>query len=86
MRGPWERACQKAGLVDKLRHDLGRSAVREMVNRGSSGRVAMQITGHRTRRVFDRYHIVAPGDLREATRKLSDETADKRHILDTAGC
>jgi hypothetical protein len=31
----------------------------------------MTITGHKTRAVFDRYHIVSPGDLQEATRKLA---------------
>ena len=31
----------------------------------------MKITGHKTRAVFDRYHIVSPGDLQEATRKLA---------------
>ena len=28
------------------------------------------ITGHKTRAVFDRYHIVSDGDLKEAARKL----------------
>jgi hypothetical protein len=30
----------------------------------------MMMTGHKTRSVFERYHIVSPGDLREAARKL----------------
>ena len=34
-------------------------------------RVAMKITGHKTRAVFDCNHIVSPGDLQEAARKLS---------------
>ena len=67
----WKTACKKAGVPWMLRHDFRRTAVRNLVNVGVPERVAMNVTGHRTRAVFDRYHIVSPGDLQEATRKLS---------------
>ena len=42
-----------------------------MVRRGVPEKVAMTISGHKTRPIFDRYNIVSVTDLREAAAKLN---------------
>ncbi len=67
----WRSACKRASLEGRIVHDFRRTAIRNMVRAGIPKHTAMQLSGHRTASVFDRYDIHDLQDREEATAKLA---------------
>ncbi len=70
-RGAWDAACARAGHPDIIFHDMRRTAARNLIRAGVPQRVAMELTGHLTASIFQRYAIVDETMLTEAAAKLA---------------
>lgn len=80
-----KKACEKAGIIYGRKvsggftfHDLRHSFNTHMRKAGVPESVIMQITGHNTREMFDRYNTVDADDAKEAMATLSDYFSSKK--------
>jgi integrase len=84
-RRAWRRACDRAAklairkgrldlatLSSRIPHDFRRTAVRNLERAGVSRGVAMELVGHKTQSVYQRYDIVSESDLFQGAQKLSE--------------
>ena len=95
LRKAWQKACYAAGFgkleevegrpdpryTGLIIHDLHRSAIKNLMKAGVNEKVAMKISGHKTRDVFDRYHIVDTDDVVGAMRKVQTVTATANNLV-----
>ena len=98
LRKPWHKACVSAGhrtfaevegkpdprYNGLIIHDRRRSAIKNLMKAGVNEKVAMSISGHKTRDAFDRYHIVDKENVVEAMRRVQ-QTTPSTNLMPNAG-
>ena len=89
-RTAWRTACQAAGVPTRFLHDCRRTAARNLIRANVPERVAMLLTGHKSRAIFDRYNIINEQDLLDAGDQLVAYLAQQAQAVpardSTAAC
>ena len=84
-RTAWRTACQAAGVPTRFLHDCRRTAARNLIRASVPERVAMLLTGHKTRAIFDRYNIINEQELLEAGDQLVEYLAQHAQATPRGG-
>ena len=76
-RTAWRTACQAASVPTRFLHDCRRTAARNLIRASVPERVAMLLTGHKSRAIFDRYNIIHEQELLDAGDQLVEYLAQQ---------
>ena len=80
-RTAWRTACQAAGVPTRFLHDCRRTAARNLIRANVPERVAMLLTGHKSRAIFDRYNIINEQELLDAGDQLVEYLAQQAQAV-----
>jgi len=84
-RRAFKSACKKIGLAGIVPHDMRRSGVRNLRRAGNDEHDCMEISGHKTRAVFDRYDIIDEEDQRRTLERQQEhkkkQLAEPRKVV-----
>ena len=80
-RTAWRTACQAAGVPARFLHDCRRTAARNLIRASVPERVAMLLTGHKSRAIFDRYNIIHEQELLDAGDQLVEYLAQQAQAV-----
>jgi integrase len=79
-RSAWATALAKAGVTDYHFHDFRRTATRNMALAGVPEKHIMQVTGHKTRHMIDRYNITVERDTHNTLAQTQAYLERQRQI------
>jgi len=68
-------------MPGRIPHDLRRSGVKHYIEAGVDPHIVMAWSGHRTRSMLDRYHVIDLDDLRRAGRQASSYQGSKENVI-----
>jgi integrase len=81
-RAAWKSALEKAEVKEYRFHDFRRTATRNMALAGVPEKHIMQVTGHKTTAMLDRYNITVEQDTYNTLTRTQEflKRAQSRHI------